>query len=144
MQKATLILLSVLVFVTISFGQKKSEQQTLMDIEEATVDGVTSGKIDSIAKYYSPNYKITTPEGLVLTLKELTDFLKSGDLKLENSVNSEMKVEIYGTTAIVRYQSADKGTFKGNPITSKNQWTDIFIKIKGKWMLVSSHGTPIL
>ena len=81
---------------------------------------------------------------MVLTFKELVGFLNSGDLKLETSVNSEMKVKIYSNMALVTYRSADKGKFKGNDISSNTQWTDVFIKIKSKWLLVTSHGTPIL
>jgi hypothetical protein len=55
-----------------------------------------------------------------------------------------MKIKIYGNMAIVRYRSSDKGMFKGSPITLNNRWTDIFIKTKGKWLVISSHGTPIL
>lgn len=144
MKNLFVILTLILAFSTIAFGQKKSDEKTLMDIEQTIIDGIVGGKVDSIKKYYSPDYTITTPEGMVLSLKELTGFLQSGDLKLESSVNTEMKVKIYGNMAIVRYRSADKGMFKGNPITSNNQWTDVFLKIKGKWLAVSSHGTPIL
>lgn len=143
MKNLFIFLTLLIAFSIVAFGQKKSDEKTLMDIEQAVVDGVTSGNFNQIEKYYSPEYVITTPEGAVLTAKELLQFLKSGDLKLESSVNSEMKVKIYGSMAIVRYRSADKGTFKGNPITSNNQWTDVFIKKNGKWLLLSSHGTPI-
>ena len=144
MKKLFIFLTVIIGISSFAFGQKKLDDKILLDIEQAILDGVTGGKLDSITKFYSPEYIITTPEGAVLTIKEMVAFLKSGDLKLESSVNSEMKVKIYGNFAIVRYKSMDKGTFKGNPITSNNQWTDVFVKKNGKWLVISSHGTPIL
>jgi hypothetical protein len=139
-----LLMTLILAFSTFTFGQKISGEQMLMDIEQKLVDGVVGGKLAEIKKYYADDFTITTPEGMVLTLSELLGFLQSGDLKLESSVNSEMKVKIYGNTALVKYVSMDKGKFKGNEISSKTQWTDVFMKVKGKWLAVSSHGTPIL
>lgn len=45
MKKLILILTVIIAFSAITFGQKKSDEQILMDIEQATVDDVTSGKI---------------------------------------------------------------------------------------------------
>jgi ketosteroid isomerase-like protein len=71
------------------------------------------------------------------------DDLKSGNLKLQAASLDNAKVQVYGDTAIVTYSSDDKGTYKGKDISGKTRWTDVFVKQKGRWMIVASHGSPV-
>jgi ketosteroid isomerase-like protein len=64
-------------------------------------------------------------------------------LKTEFSRNpDDMKVQVYGNTAVVTYGSTDKGTYKGKDLSGKYRWMDVFVKHKGRWQLVAGQGTP--
>ena len=69
--------------------------------------------------------------------------MKQGALKIESSKIEDMKVRVYGDTAVVTYATTDKGTYKGRDISGQYRWTDVFVKQNGKWQLVSGQGTPI-
>jgi len=69
---------------------------------------------------------------------------KSGDLKLESSKIDGMKVQMFDKTAVVTYTTMDKGMFKGRDISGQYRWTDVFVKMGGKWKMVASQGTPVM
>jgi len=55
----------------------------------------------------------------------------------------EMKVRVYGDTAVVTGQSTVKGIFKTQDISGKYRWTDVFVKRDGKWQIVNAQLTPV-
>jgi ketosteroid isomerase-like protein len=86
----------------------------------------------------------TGPDGLGGGKAQSIEDLKSGNLKLQAASLDDTKVQMYGDTAIVTYSSNDKGTYKGKDITGKTRWTDVFVKQKGSWIIVASHGSTVL
>jgi ketosteroid isomerase-like protein len=56
----------------------------------------------------------------------------------------DLKVKVYGDTAIVSGQTTDKGKYKGQDISGTYRFTDVFVKRDGKWMAVSTHVTPVV
>jgi len=144
MKKIFVILMFITAFSVITFGQSKSDEKILMNIEQELLDSIVGKKLSAIEKYYAADYVFTTPEGVTIPRKDLFEAFKSGVLSVESSTNSEMKVYLYGNTAIITYTSMDKGKSNGTEINGKFRWTDTFVKMKGKWMIVATHGTPIL
>jgi hypothetical protein len=39
--------------------------------------------------------------------------------------------------------TTDKAKFKGQDISGRYRWTDIFVRRGGTWQIVAGHGTPI-
>lgn len=141
----------ILVFGLSAFAQTTQKdamktgatEQKLMQLEKAMLDSILQGKFADLEKYYADGYVFTAPDAMQITRTDLLSAFKSGALKVESSTNSDMKVTLFGDTAIVRYKSMDKGTLNGQSISGTYQWTDVFVKIKGNWRLVSTHGTPV-
>lgn len=153
MKKTIFNLTILLIFAAFAFGQttgkssinkSKNTEQTIMQTEQKILDSILQGKIAAVEKYYADGYVLTSPEGILITKNDLISSFKSGALKVESSVNSEMKVTVYGNTAIARFRSTDQGIFNGQSISGTFQWTDVFVKLNGNWALISSHGTPLI
>ena len=144
MKKLILILTILFALSAMGLGQKKSDEQTLIKMEQEFLEAIVGKKFSTLEKYYANTYVLTTPDGVTIPKSDLFVALKGGALNMESSTNSAMKVYLYGTTAIVTYTSTDKGQFNGAPINGKFRWTDTFVKMKGKWMLAATQGTPIV
>ena len=54
-----------------------------------------------------------------------------------------MNVRVYGDAAVVTYSTMDKGTFKGQDISGRYRWTDVFARRGGTWQIVAGQGTRI-
>jgi len=55
----------------------------------------------------------------------------------------EIKVIVYGDTAIAIGIETDKGTDNGKDASGRFRWTDTWVKINGQWQCVASHASNI-
>ena len=126
-------------------AQNKSSaaEQDIMRIEKEMLAAALKGDTGPSERYLADNYVFTGPDGLTMGKAQSIEDLKSGNLKLQAASLDDTKVQVYGDTAIVTYSSNDKGTYKGKDITGKTRWTDVFVKQKGRWMIVASHGSTV-
>jgi ketosteroid isomerase-like protein len=126
-------------------AQNKSSaaEQEIMRIEEEMLAALLKGDTRPSERYLADTYVFTGPDGLSMGKAQSIEDLKSGNLKLQAASLDNPKVQVYGDTAIVTYSSNDKGTYKGKDISGKTRWTDVFVKQKGRWMIVASHGSTV-
>jgi ketosteroid isomerase-like protein len=126
-------------------AQNKSSgaEQDIMRIEQEMLAAVLKGDTGPSERYLAENYAFTGPDGISMGKAQSIHDLKSGDLKLQAASLDNSKVQLYGDTAIVTYSSNDKGTYKGKDISGKTRWTDVFVKQKGRWTMVASHGSTV-
>ena len=80
------------------------------------------------------------PTGIATKAQALAD-LKSGDNKLDSQTLGEMKVRVFGNTAVVTGSDDEKSSYKGKDTGGHYVWTDIFVKRNGRWQAVASQGT---
>jgi hypothetical protein len=145
MKKIIISIALLMLFATLGFGQKKmTTEESLMKMEEELAADLIAGKTASFEKYLAPNATLVDPGGEMMNKTQTIALFKSGDLKFESSKIDDMKVTLYGNTAIVTYRTTDKGKFKERDISGQVRWTDTWVKLKGKWLLVSSQGTMIM
>ena len=120
-----------------------SVEQTLMTIERDALAALLKKDIAAFGRVFADDAVVITPDGSPQTKAQLLADVKSGALVIESSDMSDMKVRAYGDTAVVTYVTADKVKFKGQDISGRYRWTDIFVRRSGTWQIVAGHGTPI-
>ena len=118
-------------------------EQEVVRIEREMLAATLKGDSSANERYLADNFVFTAPDGASMGKPELIQSLKSGDLKLAAASLDDLRVQIYGDTVIVTYSSNDKGTYKGKNISGKSRWTDVFVKQKGQWKIVASHGSMV-
>jgi ketosteroid isomerase-like protein len=82
----------------------------------------------------------------VTTKKEDLESVKgpaNPDSKLLSYDVDDMKVMLYGKTAVVTGRSTLKGTNKGVAWTSQSRFTDVFVWRDNRWQLVAGHSSRI-
>lgn len=134
----------ITLFGSFAFGQKMTTEQNLMKMEKEMSDGIVKNDLAAWDKYTADNAVLTDPGGIVMTKAQTLAMFKSGDLKFESSKIDDMKVQMFGETAVVTYRTTDKLTVKGKDMSGEYRWTDVFAKVGGKWMVISGQGTPVM
>ena len=144
MKNLCLVIAFMMLFGSLAYGQKMTTERTLMKMEQEMADAIVKGDTSVWDKYSADNSVFTDPGGMMMNKAQSMAMFKSGDLKLESIKMDNMKVQMFGNTAVVTYTSMDKGTYKGKDISGEYRWTDVFAKVGGKWKLIAGQGTPIM
>ena len=66
-----------------------------------------------------------------------------GDTKLVSYVVDDMKVRVYGRTAVVTGRVTSTYKQQDKELVSKTRFTDVFVKRDGRWQLVAGHSSRI-
>ncbi len=66
-----------------------------------------------------------------------------GDFQLMAYDVDEMKVSLYGSTAVVTGRTTTVSKGKDREITSRSRFTDVFVMRSGRWQLVAGHSSRI-
>jgi ketosteroid isomerase-like protein len=119
-------------------------EQTLMKMEHDGLAALLKKDVASFGRIFADDAVLIPPDGTTQTKSQLVADVKSGDLVIESSEMSDMKVRAYGDAAVVTYVTNDKGKYKGQDITGRYRWTDVFVRNGGTWRIVASQGTPIV
>jgi hypothetical protein len=88
----------------------------------------------------------TDSGGGVTTRKEDLESVKAPanpDSRLLAYDVDEMKVMLYGKTAVVTGRSTVKGINKGQEWTSQSRFTDVFVWRDNRWQLVAGHSSRV-
>ena len=118
-------------------------EQTLMNLERDGLAALLKKDTAGFGRIFADEAVLITPDGTPQTKSQLLADVKSGDLVIASSEISDMKVRAYGDSAVVTYVTNDKGKYKGQDISGRYRWTDVFVKSGGVWQIVAGHGTPI-
>ncbi|MEJ7736351.1 MAG: nuclear transport factor 2 family protein [Chitinophagaceae bacterium] len=121
-----------------------NDEQTIKKIEQELLDALLKGDASANERYQASTYIFTAPDGTVMDKAKGIADIKSGDLKFESSKLDDMKVHVYGNTAVVTCRTTDKGKYKDVDLSGQYRWTDTFVKQNGRWQLVAGQGTKIM
>jgi len=82
-------------------------------------------------------------EGTVMTKRDVMRDLHSDVTATQSTEVTEMKVRIFGNTAIVSGTEVEKSQYKGKDSSGAYIWTDVFVQRNGQWQAVSSQSTKL-
>ena len=118
-------------------------EAVLMKMERDAATALTKKDLAGFGSLFSEDAVVVGPDGTTQTKAQLLADIKSGALVIESTVISEMKVRVFGESAVATYITTDKGKYKGRDISGRYRWTDTFVRRGGKWHIVAGQGTPI-
>jgi hypothetical protein len=122
-------------------GDKNSVEQTLIQMEHDWSRADTEKDAATLDRILADDWIGIDFEGTVLTKPQALRDINSGSASLESTVLSDMKVRIYGNTAIVTGTDTEKSEYHGRDSSGKYLWTDVFVFRNGRWQAVSSQST---
>lgn len=154
MKRISLLMLVTALAASMAFAQAKeqkakapgageSAEQQLMKLEHEWADAFLHGDAAAVERIEAAGFVFTDPDGKVNGKAEDLADLKSSAYKLESANIENLKVRLYGDTAVVTGHNVMKGTYKGKDLSGTYAFTDTFIKRGGRWEAVASQVTKI-
>ena len=90
------------------------------------------------------DYVAINGSGQIFSKAEGLDLYSSGRLKIESREFADLKVRVFGDTAVVTGTQRWRGQQEGQQRTGELRYTRVWAKRQGQWQVVSWQGTPIL
>src|SRR5713101_5532140 len=91
----------------------KNVEQIIQKLEREWADALLKGDQAVIDRIEASDWTLTDPEGMVITKAKADADLKSGTIKFESFNLDELKVRVYGDTAIVNGLETEKSKYQG-------------------------------
>jgi ketosteroid isomerase-like protein len=110
-------------------------------IEREWAMAIVSNNPESIGFFMADEWVIVGETGVV-TKDRFLSLVASGDLTHEAMDGTVKTVRVYGDVAIVIGRGTNNGHFKGQPFSSDEWITDVYIRRDGRWKCVLTHLTP--
>jgi hypothetical protein len=142
MRKTAIAIFALAIFATAALAQSKDEQEITkihLGLEKAYVAGEVAPFEAALADYYT----FSGPGGKLQTRAELIDEMRKEiakpTFKNISEKSDNLKVHALDNTALVTatWTSVSQGLGEGTePHTDNGQYTGIYERINGKWMLI--------
>jgi len=125
-----------------------SQPQTTVDgeiksLEEARNQAVLHGDVAALDKMTSDDYTFITLRGELRTKSDILKGFASGSFHYDSRQVSDLKVRVYGDTAIVTGRSVQKGMENGKDYSGDYRFTRVYVKENGHWLTVALETTLI-
>jgi len=123
--------------------KKAKDEQAIQKLEQEWADALVKGDQTTIDRIVSPDWLFTDPEGNLITKATSDADLKSGKVKFESVQADELKVRVFGDSAIAFGLVTEKGNYDGKDTSGQYRFTDVFIKKDGRWQAVCTQLTRV-
>jgi ketosteroid isomerase-like protein len=116
-------------------------QKDLVKLEDEFARAVASNDADALDGILADDWIIVDPDGSILEKAHFLGVIKSGVLVHESMESTDLRVRLYGNTAVVTGLTTTKGKFMGQDFASCERATDIFVKQTDRWQCVFTQLT---
>jgi len=117
----------------------QSVEQQLKKLEVVWGDAGIKKDFAALDRVLADDYASIDENGNVQTKAQGIAALKSGEDVNTSQVLSDMKVRVYGDTAVVTGKYVATGTHKGQKNDATGMFTDVWVKHGTSWQCVAEH-----
>jgi uncharacterized protein (TIGR02246 family) len=111
--------------------------QTLQAVEQTWANAEKSHDAATFEKLVADDWIAITPDGKTQTKAERAAKIKTS--KVGSATLRNMKVRVFGDTAVVTGSADETSTQDGKETSDHYVWTDVFVKRDGMWLGVASQ-----
>lgn len=122
----------------------QSKADELRAIERARLRALVDADIPNASRLHADDFQLIDPRGGTHSKEQYLGAIASGDLNYLEWEPGEIRVRMYGKSAVIRYQAHLRVSVKGSPGRQVTFWhTDLYEKRRGQWQIVWAHATQL-
>ena len=137
-----LITLSLLV-VPLAWSQGGNAEQQIKTLLDQTIAAQLKADTKFFEKIDADDYTTIRGDGSVLTKAQEIEGFKSGVIKYETADLKDVKVRVYGNTAVTTALLTISNIRNGKPYSGTIRSTRVWVKQKGNWKCVANQATRV-
>jgi len=123
---------------------KTSEaEEDLLNVEKEFADAIVQNDPEAIGRFVLDDWIIIDRDGGILDRARFFEVIKSGVLTHQMMESEDLRVRVYGHSAVVTGLTRTKGKFMWQDFSTRERATDVFVKRDERWLCVLSHLTRL-
>jgi len=96
-----------------------------------------------LQKLFADEYLSTDQDGNTYTKAQELANVSDPGTSVTSFALTDLKVHVYGETALVTGLNTYKGTLKGKDMSGAYRFTDVLVKRDGRWQVVATQGSLV-
>ena len=150
MKRTLMVVATIVIVFGISSEQTTARQakieRELMQMERDWSAAYLSHDVSVVDRLLADDFIGTDGRGIMTDKKQELEDARSENpnRKVLSEAIDDMKVRVYGDTAIVNGRTTEKIQSGGKEFVIQYRRTDVFVKRNGRWQCVSFHGSRII
>ena len=118
-------------------------QEQLKKLETDRAAAAVRGDVGTLEKQTADDYTFINLYGQMSDKSQMVNAFKTGQTKLTSDEVSDMKVRVYGNTAVITGKVDVKGTLGGKDVDGQIMFTRVYVKKSGNWQSVAFQQTRV-
>lgn len=115
----------------------------ILDLGQRWAAAELRGDAAGLGALLADDFVLVGPLGFVLDKEQYLESRRSGDLKHESLAWDDVRVRMYGETAVAIGSQTQKSTYQGHDASGRFRVTQIAVRLGGRWAIVGLHYSPI-
>lgn len=147
MQRTPIIAALVLSAMSTAIAQQKSArpqdatsaEQAIQQQDQERIRAQIAADTLALRRIYADDFLGIGPTGVVRNKAEVIADFTTHALTYQSITTAEVRVRVYGNTAVETGRSTMVGQDKGKDVPRENRFTRVWVMTDGSWQLVANH-----
>jgi ketosteroid isomerase-like protein len=122
-----------------SGDQASIVEQTIRKLDNERIQAQIHADAAALKRIYADDFIGVGPSGTMRTKPQVISDFTSGDLRFQSITTDDIRVRVYGNTAVETGRSTMDGQDKGKAVPHDTRFTRVWVKEHGIWRLVANH-----
>lgn len=124
-------------------GSDSPDVQTITQIEHDWGTALLKADVAAEDRITAPEWMFSDSEGTLGTRTQADSELASGLYKVASFKIDDLKVRVYGDTAIAFGIETETSSYRGADSSGQYRYTDVYVKRDGTWVAVATHASKV-
>ena len=142
-RRLAVVVLIYALTVSLAIAEPTANEQTFLKLQHDWAEARKTADMRFLESFYAKEFTVGLTTGRESTRAQDMAMFSSGDLKPEVIEDTEMRVSIYGETAMVTGLEHLEGTYRGNSGKFDLRFTNVFVYRDGRWQIVRYQAAQI-
>ena len=147
MKRASIIAALVLSAASSAIAQQQGAQtrdaastaQAVQQQDQARIRAQITADTITLRRIYADDFLGIGPTGVVRNKAEVIADFTTHALTYQSITTAEVRVRVYGNTAVETGRSTMVGQDRGKDVPRENRFTRVWVMTDGRWQLVANH-----
>ena len=147
MKRTSIIAAVVLLAISSAIAQQQSArtedaastEQAVQQQDQVRIRAQITADTIALRRIYADDFLGIGPTGVVRNKAEVIADFTTHALTYQSITTAEVRVRVYGNTALETGRSTMVGQDRGKDVPRENRFTRVWVMTDGRWQLVANH-----